>query len=411
MRPVTRILYALCDRIAVLWRAERAKEKLATSQGDPQGYQGAEPLGWFLELFRSAGQKLEPLTRDPRTAFAARLILAATVLVAESRALAPTIPPSVARYVADAGLTDVDVAALVAGRPVTKVLANPTKEEVAVFGAIRIDAPPTRIVELYLDITRFESGPGVLSVGRFSTPPVLSDVASLELPRVDLDDLSNCRVGDCQINLTQEAIERFQQQVGWSSPDARARANQVLREMLLEYVRTYQSRGNDGLAVYRHRDRPLPLKESSLGLLRGSQPFISDAPQVAQYFEAYNRAPLPAGGEELFYWSQVAFGLKPVTRANHVVVAPVILDQRSVHALVSRTIYASHYFLEGLEIRFVIPSQEAPDRSSYFVNVNRAHSDSLSGVLGRLSRGKVHRSVRDSMERYVDYVKRYVEGR
>jgi hypothetical protein len=46
MRPVTTILYSLWDRIAVR-RAERAKKRLATSQGDPQGYQGAEPLGWL----------------------------------------------------------------------------------------------------------------------------------------------------------------------------------------------------------------------------------------------------------------------------------------------------------------------------------------------------------------------------
>jgi hypothetical protein len=46
MQLVTRILYSLCDRIAVR-RAERAKKGLATSPGDPQGYQGAEPLGWL----------------------------------------------------------------------------------------------------------------------------------------------------------------------------------------------------------------------------------------------------------------------------------------------------------------------------------------------------------------------------
>lgn len=46
MRPVTRTWYSLCDRIAVPARGAR-QEKPATSQGDPPGYQGAEPLGWL----------------------------------------------------------------------------------------------------------------------------------------------------------------------------------------------------------------------------------------------------------------------------------------------------------------------------------------------------------------------------
>jgi hypothetical protein len=47
MRPVTRILNSLCDRLAVPARGARQK-KPATSQRDPQGYQGAQPLGRFV---------------------------------------------------------------------------------------------------------------------------------------------------------------------------------------------------------------------------------------------------------------------------------------------------------------------------------------------------------------------------
>ena len=49
MRPRAGILFTLFPRIAVLGRAERAKEILGTSQG-LRGYQGAEPLGWFQRL-------------------------------------------------------------------------------------------------------------------------------------------------------------------------------------------------------------------------------------------------------------------------------------------------------------------------------------------------------------------------
>jgi biopolymer transport protein TolQ len=46
MRPVTRILYSLRDRIAVPARGARQK-KVATSKGNPPGCLGTEPLGWL----------------------------------------------------------------------------------------------------------------------------------------------------------------------------------------------------------------------------------------------------------------------------------------------------------------------------------------------------------------------------
>jgi quercetin dioxygenase-like cupin family protein len=46
MRPVARILYSLCDRIAVR-RAERAKRNREPAKGIRRDIKGAGPLGWF----------------------------------------------------------------------------------------------------------------------------------------------------------------------------------------------------------------------------------------------------------------------------------------------------------------------------------------------------------------------------
>jgi hypothetical protein len=46
MRPVTRILYSLCDRIAVR-RAERAKRNRQPAKGIRWDIKGRKPLGWF----------------------------------------------------------------------------------------------------------------------------------------------------------------------------------------------------------------------------------------------------------------------------------------------------------------------------------------------------------------------------
>lgn len=212
------------------------------------------------------------------------------------------------------------------------------------------------------------------------------------------------------MNLSASAIERFRKDVDWSNADARLQANQIAREALFEYVTGYQARGNDALLVYHHRESPVSLQESSLRLLRESAPLVTELSQVAAYFERYPRVSLPAGAEEFFYWSQVTLSLKPVTRVNHVVLAPGHVAGLSGHVIVSRTLYASHYFLDGLEIRYLVPSEEglAP-RSFYFVSVNRSHSDSLNGLRGLLIGGRVRASVRDSMRRHVEHVKQVVE--
>src|SRR5262245_42879460 len=47
MRPQTRIMYSLSDRITGQGARSAPKGYCLTSRGAPPGYQGAEPLGWF----------------------------------------------------------------------------------------------------------------------------------------------------------------------------------------------------------------------------------------------------------------------------------------------------------------------------------------------------------------------------
>ena len=58
------------------------------------------------------------------------------------------------------------------------------------------------------------------------------------------------------------------------------------------------------------------------------------APAIVAYLDRYPASPLPPGGEEFFYWSVMSFGMKPITRANHVVVMPVTTDGLAGFALV-----------------------------------------------------------------------------
>ena len=60
----------------------------------------------------------------------------------------------------------------------------------------------------------------------------------------------------------------------------------------------------------------------------------------------------------------------------------------------SKMLYASHYFWTALELRVLLPDP-ARGPGFWFVTVNRSRSDGLSGLTGRLIRGRVRSEVED----------------
>ena len=66
-----------------------------------------------------------------------------------------------------------DLQSLDAGAAVVKSLETPVRRELAHFGVVYIHAPPERFIERFRDIERFESGPGIPQIGRFSVVPRL----------------------------------------------------------------------------------------------------------------------------------------------------------------------------------------------------------------------------------------------
>ena len=87
------------------------------------------------------------------------------------------------------------------GRAVTMSLPGSMDREMVAAGAVRIDAPAERLVEVLRDIEKFESGSGFLKTVRISDPPRVDDFASLSLPAEDVADLRRCRPGDCDVRL------------------------------------------------------------------------------------------------------------------------------------------------------------------------------------------------------------------
>ena len=340
-------------------------------------------------------------------ALASAIVAGPSLAALVPQAPAATLPPTLVRHLQAEGFGKADLTAIAAGRVVARGLPRPDRDEAGAIGVVRIHLSPDTFLARFRDIVRFERGGGVEAVGRFSVPATVADLDGYVLPAQDAADAAGCAIDDCDINLSAAQIERLRG-VDARGPEGRARLTRVARQALAEHVADYQRRGNAALVVYRDREPAFALREASARLLRQSSELHRLAPAIAAYFDRYPAAPLPPGGEEFFYWSVMSFGMKPITRANHVVVMPVTTDGLAGFVAASRTLYASHYFRDGLEVKFVAPVS-AERTAFYLLSVNRSHSESLTGMKGLLLGGKIRSSARSGVERHVLHVKSQAE--
>lgn len=300
-------------------------------------------------------------------------------------------------------MTATQLSALRSGQAVTKLIPTDTKNEVAIFGAIWIEAPPSQYIALLKDIEQFERGTGFLETKRISTPPRLSDFDALELDNKDLSALKACKVGKCDVKLSQNGLQRIRSGVDWSRPTANADALRVIRSLFFEYVQAYQAGGNERLVVYRDSDRPTHIAEEFTGMINAMSPLMAYLPDLQRHLLEYPKFTTP-GSSDFFYWQIVNFGLKPTVRINHV----IIENSPAGIVVASKQLYASHYFQTAIELRVLVTD---PSRRNgfYFVNVNRSRVDGLTGFLGSLIRGRVRSKSQQGLERALRSTKLLVE--
>ena len=81
--------------------------------------------------------------------------------------------------------------------------------------------------------------------------------------------------------------------------------------------------------------------------------------------------------DSFLYWQSAKFGLKPTIRINHLTIA----DEQTHVVVVSKMLYASHYFWTAIELRVLVPDP-ARGEGFWFVNVNQSRSDGLERLYG-----------------------------
>lgn len=301
-------------------------------------------------------------------------------------------------------ISDAEWSAIERGDAVAKALDTDSRE-IAVAGAIRIAAPAEALVDRYRDIDRLKRSAVVLDAGRFSRPPAASDLARLPFEDYSLD-LRDCRPADCRVRLSGEDVSRFHREVDWNGPDWRQRSAAVWREVLAQHAAAYARGGRRALPVFVNKRDPLSVPSELAALVEAMAFTGAYAPELYAYMREL-APPLPAGAEEIIYWSKEDFGIRPVLRLSHQVIARSASSPAI--AIATNQIYADHYLDAALTVTLAIDASTASGRAFYLVSVSRARTRSLTGLLRTFVRSTVQSRSREALRKILTATKTGME--
>ena len=292
-----------------------------------------------------------------------------------------------------ANFEEKDFAAMRLDQPVVRTAPVSDKREIAVTGLVNIRTSPEQFLHSYLDGMARKNNAAILEIGRFTNEPALTDLENLTLEKTDIEDLKDCVVGDCEVKLSAPMIERFRREINWTAPDYQRQAAQLFKQMLVEYVRDYRTRGETALIAYNDKQDEVSLASEQRALSSASG-YISDV-----LADANSSLTLL---QEALVWSKIKFGLKPVIAVNHIsvyrresVVGPRIL-------IASKQIYANHYFNASLALTAFVSMADAA-QGAYLVYESRARADGLEGPLGKIKRGVVEKKALEGLRNILEY--------
>jgi len=292
---------------------------------------------------------------------------------------ARTADPDLRKALAERAAFGADqIAALERGEPVAKLIPSNDPREVAVCGVIEIPSDPeTALKAFQLSLSLKQNS--ILQSGKFTNPPRVEDLASLTLSDADIADLKTCTVGDCKLKFSAAMIHRFQKSIDWNAIDYKEQANQLFRLMIVEYVITYIQRGDAALIEYADQNPRVPLAREQEALLTNLLYVNETAPEFVRHLKAFPRATVPV--EHSLSWAKINFGLKPVLVITDVSTYRSDVDGVARVLVLSKQIYANHYFDASLSLTAAIADQTRTKSDLLYVNHSR--SGALAGSFSK----------------------------
>ena len=298
---------------------------------------------------------------------------------------ARTLDPARSLLINAFGLSAGEITRLDRGDVISRTLDVSNRREVATLGLVRITTSPEAYVAQLSDIAKFKRTPDVLQIGTFGNVPQAADLAALAIDERDLKQLRVCRVGNCDLRLSAEAIERLQRQIDWRTPDASRQASQLMRQILVEYVARYRTSGAAATMEYADRASRLNVGREFASLLEADAFTSGYASRLRRHLLEFPRASAEKI-TDLLYWSKELVRGRPVISITHVATAAAIDDSPIAYSIGSKQIYAMHYFDASLGLTLLVPDRTAAAPATYVVYLNRSRIDLFDGVFGGVAR-------------------------
>ena len=304
-------------------------------------------------------------------------------------------------------LSAADWARIHGGRVVARTLESSHKREVATLGVVRVNVTPAYYVTKLEDITTFKKSDQVLQVGRFSTPPSMSDVAAMTLDEKDIGELRTCRLSDCGVRLPAQAIARFRNEIDWRRSDARERATSLYQQILVEYVTAYAKSGAAASMRYADTNDHLDTAREAREVAAMEKGGWSRFPELGRHVLEYNGQPA-SGIIDVLYWSKEKVAARNVVSVTHLSIARTP-ESPADYAVATKQIYGAHYFDASLGLTVLVRDEAAPSAATYVVYLNRTRIDLFDGLFGGVTRSIVSGKARGTVSDHLGLVQQRLE--
>jgi hypothetical protein len=319
---------------------------------------------------------------------------------------ATSVPDLFAFFHPELTLTAADRNRLGTRQPIVKTLES-GDGEVAIFSAMQVGIGGDRLVAWVRRIQDLKQGRYAPAVRRFSQPPVLEDLAALELDEVDLDELRRCRPGSCGLKLGEPEIATLARLARDRRANWKAEVQVAFRHAMLERTRGYLAGGLATAMPFRDTDRATSAEREFAPLIARSRFLSIGLPQLTDYLTRY---PLIESDdiESFLYWSKEMLTGKPIISINHVTIVRGQDGRRPDATVVTRQVFATHYITGSLAVTAILGGTDGAPR--YLAYLNRSRVDVLNGMFGGLVRRLIERRLREESAQVVDTLRRRLEA-
>ncbi len=265
------------------------------------------------------------------------------------------------------------------GKLMTASLTSASDRELAVALVVKVELPPRVVVQKLLAGVVIEKDKRVFSYGELPKPMTTEALNSLVLRKSQLARWRGAKAGE-GINLSKDEIEQVRSQLAEGSAEvaSASQVGEVVRQILVSRIRSYQQSGLNGISPYQRSDDDVRKGGEELRIAtHASAKFNLFSSDVYDVLLAYPDR-TPPGFEENFFWAIEKGSDSSLISLTHRFSMP----DGEGYATVQRQFYVSDGYNVEQALARVIPVEGG----SVVIYTNRTSTDQVDGFGGSARR-------------------------